>query len=293
MTTNPYQNPYGQFVGGRFIPRGQNNNNQLDIIRLLLMKQKQQEQKNPLSEIGKKYLKNQGKDYLKEQFGWGSSSSTPGGAGGTTPGVGASMATAIPYLGVIAGLALGAKGAKDLLKNKPTKGWEGWGGRATLAIATGGLSEIARAGKMFGSSSHPGREMRGEFREPLRENNFLDKDNFLNFSDGSRFDFGKEGRYLTNLDNTKRQGFDLDAGDALQQGLISKVDPLSKRLVGEKKSVGHDPGYEHMTRYLINALTSGTRDQETIDRRFEELQGKVSQNEQLAKTLSDLYNSRK
>jgi hypothetical protein len=51
----------------------------------------------------------------------------------------------------MAGLALGAKGIKDLLGNKKTKGWEGWGGRGTLGIATGGLSEVARA---FGLGGH-------------------------------------------------------------------------------------------------------------------------------------------
>lgn len=54
-------------------------------------------------------------------------------------------AGAIPLAGVGAGLALGAKGVKDLLDGSKTKGWEGWLGRGTLGIATGGLSELARA----------------------------------------------------------------------------------------------------------------------------------------------------
>jgi len=56
-----------------------------------------------------------------------------------------------PQAGIAAGLAFGAKGLKDLLMNKKTKGWEGWGGRITLGAATGGLSEVARA---FGVGSH-------------------------------------------------------------------------------------------------------------------------------------------
>jgi len=47
--------------------------------------------------------------------------------------------------GVLGGLYLGGKGLSDLLKGKETKGATGWGGRATLGIATGGLSEVARA----------------------------------------------------------------------------------------------------------------------------------------------------
>lgn len=59
-----------------------------------------------------------------------------------------SMGSSLGGLGALAGIgggiALGAKGAKDLLDGKTTKGPEGWGGRATLGIATGGLSELAR-----------------------------------------------------------------------------------------------------------------------------------------------------
>ncbi len=47
--------------------------------------------------------------------------------------------------GVLGGVALGAKGLSDLIKGKETQGIGGWGGRATLGIATGGLSELARA----------------------------------------------------------------------------------------------------------------------------------------------------
>lgn len=68
-------------------------------------------------------------------------------------GGGVSSLGAAPLLGVAGGLALGAKGAKDLLQGNKTKGLEGWGGRATLGIATGGLSELARALGVFGHKS--------------------------------------------------------------------------------------------------------------------------------------------
>ncbi len=51
---------------------------------------------------------------------------------------------ALPLAGIAAGIGLGVKGARDLFRGKETKGVEGWGGRATLGIATGGLSELAR-----------------------------------------------------------------------------------------------------------------------------------------------------
>lgn len=64
---------------------------------------------------------------------------------------GFSLAGAAPYVGVgLGALAIG-KGLKDLLQGNKTKGLEGWGGRIGLGVATGGLSEVARA---FGLGSH-------------------------------------------------------------------------------------------------------------------------------------------
>lgn len=69
---------------------------------------------------------------------------------GTAPTAGAGIMAnaasmgALPLAGIAAGVGLGAKGLKDLFSGKETKGIEGWGGRATLGIATGGFSEVAR-----------------------------------------------------------------------------------------------------------------------------------------------------
>lgn len=60
------------------------------------------------------------------------------------------MAGAVPVAGAVVGGALLGKGIKDLYTGKDTKGVEGWGGRATLGIASGGLSEVARATGLLG-----------------------------------------------------------------------------------------------------------------------------------------------
>lgn len=65
--------------------------------------------------------------------------------GSNAMGMAGSLGGAGALAGIAGGLALGAKGVKDLINKKKTKGVEGWGGRATLGIATGGLSEVARA----------------------------------------------------------------------------------------------------------------------------------------------------
>ena len=71
-----------------------------------------------------------------------------------------------PQAGILGGLALGAKGLSDLVKGKETKGIEGWGGRATLGMATGGLSEVGRA---FGLGQKSTDDYRNERIEALGE----------------------------------------------------------------------------------------------------------------------------
>jgi len=64
---------------------------------------------------------------------------------GNLSGMAGSLGGAGALAGILAGTALVGKGAKDMFNRKPTKGWEGWLGRGSLGIATGGLSEVARA----------------------------------------------------------------------------------------------------------------------------------------------------
>jgi len=59
---------------------------------------------------------------------------------------------ALPVAGILGGTALGVKGALDTIKGDDTKGALDWGSRATIGIATGGLSEGYRAlDGLFGS----------------------------------------------------------------------------------------------------------------------------------------------
>lgn len=106
------------------------------------------------------------------------------GAGTAGAGVtGSGLLGLAPFAGVAGGLALGAKGIKDLINDKETKGLEGWGGRATLGIATGGLSEVARAFGLFGG---PTTNVEDKKLQQLKDKGILPENYQINEEERSR-----------------------------------------------------------------------------------------------------------
>lgn len=128
----------------------------------------------------------------------GSIGSNLGSLGGLTgAGVGA---------GVLGGIALGAKGAKDLLQGNETKGGLDWASRATLGIATGGLSELARP--FF---SKPKTEIEDKRLEDLKAKGLLDPNFVINKESRSRAEQLKDLEKMGAVDEKKRKW--LETGD--------------------------------------------------------------------------------
>jgi hypothetical protein len=110
--------------------------------------------------------------------------------------------------GVLGGIALGAKGASDLLQGKKTEGLAGWGGRATLGIATGGLSELAR---FAGLGRQPTTEVEDKKLEDLKAKGLLDPNFVINKESRTRAEQLRDLEKTGVVDEKKRKW--LETGD--------------------------------------------------------------------------------
>ncbi len=110
--------------------------------------------------------------------------------------------------GVLGGIALGAKGAKDLLQGNETKGGLDWASRATLGIATGGLSELAR---FAGLGRKPTTEVEDKKLEDLKAKGLLDPSFTITKEDRSRAEQLRDLEKMGAVDEKKRKW--LETGD--------------------------------------------------------------------------------
>jgi hypothetical protein len=111
---------------------------------------------------------------------WGSA------APGTSIGANAAAMGVLPLAGIAAGTYLGGKSAYNLYKGKEDNSIPGMIGRGSLGIATGGLSELARASGVFGQKST--RERQAEVTGRLLEQ-AGDDQNAINYVTGMREQF--------------------------------------------------------------------------------------------------------
>lgn len=140
-------------------------------------------------------------------------------------GLGGLAAGFAPYAGVAAGGLLLGKGVKDLFNGSSGKGLEGKAGRATLGIATGGLSEIAR---LAGLGDHESTEDERKRRFKALQDKGVrmhqsapdaptkSKDGYYNYDDSQAEDFvglTENGKWTNNAFAKSRDVKDLKAED--------------------------------------------------------------------------------
>lgn len=109
-------------------------------------------------------------------------------------GIGGSAGVALPAAGILAGAATGAlqgKGIYDAAKGKRMN----FASQAALALPTFGASFLYNpARKMFGSRKGAEQTSRDQYRSQLKDSGFVDSNYDYTMSDGSKFNFGLDGK---------------------------------------------------------------------------------------------------
>ncbi len=138
----------------------------------------------------------------------GSTVGAPGMVSGVASNLGSlgGLAGAGVGAGVLGGIALGAKGANDIIRGNETSGGLDWASRATIGIATGGLSELARP--FF---AKPKTEVEDKRLEDLKAKGLLDPNFIINKESRSREDQLKDLEKTGTVDEKKKKW--LETGD--------------------------------------------------------------------------------
>lgn len=182
---------------------------------------------------------------------------TAAGGGTAAAGGGATLAglPAAPLAAGVIGAGLIGKGAYDLLKGKKAKGTAGNLGRLSVGIATGGISEIARA--LMGGKNET-QQARDGVRKNLRASGLVDDTWSIGLANGQKFDIGKDGG--ARLGDGRRY-FEADHKNPLTHEAIGFANPLAAIATG-----GDDDLKTNFGGYFTNAAMTGAGDKDAIRR---------------------------
>jgi len=173
-----------------------------------------------------------------------------------------------PLAAIVAGTVLGGKAGYDMLKGKRPKGPLGTIGRATLGVATGGLSEVAN--RLINGTKSQDQQGRDRGRKALQGAGFANDKFGVNLADGSSFNIGLDGgtsyqNLGKNIDGkTSRHAYDVDFSNPAAVALIPQVKTQVMKLLGPNAS---EKELSDLTGQLINAATSqgdGAKNVESI-----------------------------
>lgn len=184
-------------------------------------------------------------------------------------GTGAAGLPILPAAAAAIGTVLAGKAGYDMLKGKRPSGIAGKAGRATLGIATGGLSEVAN--RLINGTKSQAQKGRDSGRKAGQEAGFIDGSYNTTLADGSKFNLGLDGgtRYKnvgTNIDGkTERQAFDVDFSNPLAKAMIPQVRQHVDKILGDGASQDQR---DQLAGQFINAITSNANDQAGVDKNF-------------------------
>ena len=194
----------------------------------------------------------------KDYVGAGISGATAGlGAGAAYYGAGSQAAQALPYAGGVAGLYGGYQTAKMIGSTPKSKQRDvqattgGAAAGAGIGAATGAMygegfgpigmgigaaigAAAGFAGSKFGSHKGKGQALRDNIRAEMKDNGTLDKNYQGTLADGSKYDFGKDGKELKWSNVEKVADANRAAWDAT--GNAAGAIGLHYNLTGQKNS---------------------------------------------------------
>lgn len=131
-------------------------------------------------------------------------------------------------------------------------------------------------GRMLAGGKSDDQKRRDEFRSIAQRLGVADDNYKVNFSDGTSFDIGKDGgaklaNIGENIDGkTERHYYDVDFSNPLAVSAIPRIQGLVNSLYGDNVPAKA----EQRVGLLVNAVTNGAQDHDTVNRRIAELEAK-------------------
>ncbi len=157
------------------------------------------------------------------------------------------------------------RGVKNLLQNDRTSGARDWYDRGTLAVHSGGISEVARPViDAFSSRRHPDDARRKGANESLRSSGFLDENYNVQGPNGAFFNIGEDethgGTKVSGQEGAMIEGrtpgnraYNLNMDDPMTGEYIGSVQPLVDILLPNGND---DVARGQMVAKLVNAAVS-------------------------------------
>lgn len=166
---------------------------------------------------------------------------------------------------------------------------------AMASLASGPLAPLTftamelynLAAGIFGGHKGKDQVARDDYREGLKKAGALDKDYNLTLADGSKYDFGADGKNrLTSTDGSKRRTYDPDFKNPLTAQAIAWANPLANVLTdGDKKKA------TYLTGQLANAAISNAQNPDDVKNNIKGIFGQLKIDSNIANTkLGELAN---
>lgn len=215
--------------------------------------------------------------------------------GGALSGLGSGVIAAAPYAAALAAAAYGGykgyKGFSDAKKNHMSPAQGAWSGFKNSGLPTAAMA--GAIGGAFAGHKHKDQYGRDEYRGTMKEGGFVDDNYDYTLSDGSKFNFGLDGKKQNYNVDFSRAGIGDTVAGANPLALLMSGDAGKKRsdLAGQLTNAAMSSG--NSTSNLTDMYKKAGYDHDTAYGQIHTMQqaGKISQEagDQAKNALDQLY----